>query len=132
MSSARSKPNPSRTLAKARELVSHHQAIVHHLLPLQSKLAGLLPRPRLDELYLANEISPEEYVEMLIAQGWSSGDAHAALIATHLDGAPPHWTEPTPPKETIDWSRLGRPGRRPTRPTKDANGTSGHPLENLE
>jgi hypothetical protein len=95
-------------------------------------MAGLLPRSSLDELYLGNEISPEEYAEFLVASGWSFKDAHEALISVHDDHAPDHWSRPEPPKETVDWSTLGRPGRKPIRPTKDANVTTGHPLEEDE
>lgn len=129
MPSRRSPPSQGQTLAKTRELLSHHQAMSHHLLDLQEKIAGLLPRKNLNQLYLENLISPEEYVEFLIAQGWDSKEAHESLIKTHDDGAPEHWTRPEQPEDTIDWSALGRPGRKPKRPTKDANQTTGHPLE---
>ena len=81
------------------------------------------------ELYLANQISPEEYVEFLIASGYDHDSAWEALTSTHDDGAPDHWTRPAKPKPAIDWSTLGRPGRKPTKPPKVDNETTGHPLE---
>lgn len=86
----------------------------------------------LDQLYLMNEVGPEEYVEFLIASGCDAEHAWELLTETHDAGAPAHWTRPAKPKPAIDWAALGRPGRKPTKPPKVDNETTGHPLEGEE
>lgn len=80
-------------------------------------------------MYAAGEVSPEEYIEILQASGWSTPDAYQALLKTHREDAPAHWETPTPPPETIDWGMIGKPGRKPTRYPQNDNATTGHPLE---
>lgn len=96
---------------------------------LQGRLAQLVKRPHLDKLYLGNVVSPEEYIEILIGSGWTHEEAQAQLLATHDAAAPEHWTRPEHKEPAYDWSRIGKPGRKPAKACKDDNCTTGHPLE---
>ncbi len=96
---------------------------------LQSRLAATLSRPKLDDLYLANLISPEEYQELLIGSGWTAAEAIEALQTVHDNHAPPHWERPTREEETPDWSEVGKPGRKPNRFKSDHHTIEGHPID---
>lgn len=103
--------------------------LIHQVVDVEERIAGTLSRPRLDELYVAGELSAEEYYEILTAAGWQPNQAHAALLDAHHAGAPAEWPSPPAPAELPHLPTYLRPGRRPAKSPKEGPALTGHPLD---
>lgn len=98
---------------------------------LEERLAGLLPKAAVDELYLLAEIGEEEYLDFLEGQGWMRSTAHHALTELHQEHAPKHWPDPEPLTVNGFLPPITRPGRKPHRSPKGGPRLSGHPLDEV-
>lgn len=94
-------------------------------------MAGLLPKAKVDQLYLYAEIGEEEYQEFLVGQGWLATSAHHALMELHQASAPSHWPTPEPLKEVNGSLPVSRPGRKPNKAPKGGPRLTGHPLDEV-
>ena len=129
MSQRQSRPSASKFLPQAREIAATQAQLHHHLVQLQQRVAGLLPRKALDALYGAGEIGAGEYVNLLLASGWPEQEALDALDQAHAAGRP---AEHADPRETMDEPTLpeyAMPTRVPRKRAGKGPQLRGHPLD---
>ena len=132
MSKKQSAPEAQRAsqfLRQARDLAGTQAALHYQLSQLQQRVAGLVPRRQLDRLYASGVIDGEEYVNLLLAQGWSEVDALSHLAKVHASpeaaGKADPFIEPIEP----DLPQYSGPTRTARKPMKAGPQLRGHPLD---
>jgi hypothetical protein len=96
---------------------------------MQQRVAGLVPRPHLDDLYFAGGIDPVEYMTLLLAQGWSEAGARSVFDLIHAKQLSSDTTEPLPGAIEADLPEYASPKRAAKRVVKRGNELRGHPLD---
>lgn len=82
----------------------------HHL---ESRVAALVPVKSLDRLLVSGDVSPDQYLDLLDAQGWTYPAAYAQLVATHSGEGLTHVELPVPPAPDAITGTVQRRGVRP-------------------
>ena len=119
----------SRQIQQIRGLVRTQQALHHHLVQLQQRVAGLAPRKLLDRLYSEAAIDGQEYLTIMLATGLSEATAQTALAAAHADGGQDGWPNPATDVIEPNLPQYSGPKRAARRPPQRDVGLNGHPLD---
>lgn len=92
-------------------------------------MAGLVPVQALDRLLVAGDVSPDQYLDLLAAQGWTQQQAYGALQAVHSMAGLTHVELPPPPVLPVWSSPDHQPGRRAARYKQPQPTLRPHPID---